>query len=118
MTEIHPDQIELFLAEARRKMGRFAARTVRYRFLISLGYHPLTWIRRRSIRPHPEAVASPDVRTGGPRCGGCVHLAPLDLDGSGARRLKCWLNGGERVTRGDATTIRAWWPACTSYEAR
>jgi hypothetical protein len=101
------------------RRGRSATRTDRHRFLLSLGLHPLSLILRRSLRLHPEA------RSAGvdPSCGTCVHLGKLDRVADGEPNpspLKCWKGAGAlgtlRVSRGEATTVRRWWPACVDYE--
>jgi len=85
----------------------------RQRWLITLGWHPLTRALGRSLRLHPDAVADPSVRKGGPRCGTCAFR---QLRGGAKRDYpKCYLDP-LRVTRGPATDVPKWWPACTEYK--
>lgn len=87
--------------------------TKRQAFLIRLGWHPLARALKRNLRLHPDAVADPAVRKGGPRCGTCVFR---QLRGGSSRDYpKCYLDP-LKVTRGPATDVRGWWPACTEYK--
>jgi len=87
--------------------------TKRQAFLIRLGWHPLARALKRNLRLHRDAVADPAVRRGGPRCGSCAFR---QLRGGAQRDYpKCWLDP-LAVTRGQATDVRAWWPACTEYK--
>lgn len=87
--------------------------TKRQAFLVRLGWHPLARALGRNLRLHRDAIADPTVRKGGPRCGTCVFR---QLRGGAERDYpKCWLDP-LKVTRGPATDVRAWWPACTEYQ--
>lgn len=87
--------------------------TRRQAFLVRLGWHPLARALKRNLRLHRDAIADPAVRRGGPRCGTCVFR---QLRGGAERDYpKCWLDP-LKVTRGPATDVRAWWPACTEYQ--
>jgi hypothetical protein len=102
------------------------------------GLHPLSGDGRGRaiIRLHPDASRDPDDRAGpGPRCGDCrfreqVHggarsypkctigttVTPSpagDPPGSAAGVITKY---GPRVTHGETTDVRAWWPACTDHE--
>jgi hypothetical protein len=113
-------QVEIDLpAGARLKpLGLAARRTQRQRFLLSLGYHPLSpKVKGRILRLHPGAPPEGDRRASGPRCGTCRWRGELYQEmPNGSQR--CWINDGQRVTRGAATEIRAWWPACEDHAAR
>lgn len=113
-------QLPLFLLDLTRSpLGPTARRNKRRRFLIGLGYHPLVLIvRDPPLRLHPDHLTNPATRngrTGGPRCGDCIFYQPLDADGWGQRHFKCWYGSGPRVSRGNATTISAWFPGCADY---
>lgn len=111
-------QLEIELPEGARMraLGRVAKRTKRQRFLLDLGLHPFTLLQRRALQLAPGAPPPDDRKAPGPRCGGCRWLAPLDGDVPGSP-LRCWIDYGRRVTRGDATEVRAWWPACEEFRA-
>lgn len=88
---------------------------------IRAGEHPLSWVgevARRvplapegtgtcgtcalKLRPHNRGRAYP-------KCSGGTFRVPA---GAGFREV--W----PRAARSEATDVRAWWPACTSYESR
>lgn len=106
---------------ARRAIGsRTTLRTIRQKFLISLRIHPLSISLSRGRRRFRVLAlrrdAQIDARAGGPRCGSCQFFAALgDYSDWERKTRKCWFNYGERVTRGDATTVRAWWPGCVDW---
>ena len=106
---------ELEPGARRGRPGLKARRTARQRFLILAGYHPLAL----TLAEHtgPPLKLHPNARVGGMRCGNCRFIAPLDDDGWGAQERKCWINFGERVTRGDATTVRQHWPGCVDWRS-
>jgi hypothetical protein len=91
-------------------------RTLRQRALIAGGVHPLTGRSRPVLKLHPEE---------GRRCGNCrFRELALHYD---YRYPKCFWTGSlgpeelhkhghPRVTHGEATDVRAWWPACTDHE--
>lgn len=100
----------------RRPLGLQAKRTIRQRFLLRTGYHPLSpLVRGRTLRLHPSAPPPDDRKAPGARCGGCEWAQPLDENLPG--NLRCWVNNGRRVTRGGATEVRAWWPGCEDWTA-
>jgi hypothetical protein len=104
----------------RRPAGPTARRTARQRFLIETGYHPLAPATPgRMLKLHPAAVRDVANRKDGPRCGGCAMFGPLNPIGESweIESKRCWLNEGERVTRGNATEARAWWPGCEDWSA-
>lgn len=104
----------------RSKRGVAARRTERQKFLISVGLHPLSMHLRKSLHLHWRAsrAAVPATRLGHPTCGKCVFLERLDPSEPKSPDFKCWFGGGSRVTRGQLTNVRRWWPACENYEAR
>lgn len=102
------------------------------------GLHPLSGDGkgRAMIRLLPGALRDPDDRTSpGPRCGTCTYREPVH---GGARSYpKCLIGTvvtrspagdppgsgegvrttyGPRVTHGEQTDVRAWWPACVDYQ--
>lgn len=86
-----------------------ARRTERQAQLIKLGQHPLM-----SGPLHPDADRSAH-RTDGKslpfRCGSCVHRITV---GAGSKSYpKCDLTS---MSHSEASDVRAWWPACPSYE--
>lgn len=94
--------------------GRSARRTRRALWLLDRGLHPLSAPLRRSLRLHLAWDVRAQVGQARPHCGSCINLARLDLDDRRSP-YKCWFDHGSRVTRGEATTIRRWWPACVNY---
>lgn len=102
----------------RRPASPQVKRTARQRFLITTGLHPLsTVVASRMLRLHPNAARDPTDRTSGPRCRDCAFRGPLNPLGEPweANTDRCWVNRGARVTRGAATALRAWWPACEDW---
>ncbi len=96
-----------------RPLGKTARRTRRSKFMISMGIHPLTAPSRKILPVKTPTWPAPPAET----CGGCRWLEPLDRDVPPSRTVyKCWFNGGARVTRGAATTVRKSWPACVDFE--
>lgn len=110
--------IDLPEGAERPALGEKAKRSRRQAFLISLGYHPLSAVvPGRMLRLAHDA--SRDRAGPGPRCRGCAHFGQLDREGDPFERSqRCWFNKAERVTKGAATEVRGWWPACTDFHAR
>ncbi len=74
------------------------------------GHHPLTGGPLHDL-------ADTTARKGDPaglayRCGTCVHR--VSLNHHGEYWPKCDLS---TITHGQATDVRAWWPACPRWEA-
>lgn len=103
-------------------------RTLRQQDDIAAGRHPLT---RGPLHPFAVAViASPDAPKGAPfTCGSCRFRQTIthhnktypkclrDLTYGGHDAATVSLDRVVNVSRGIATDVRAWWPACTGYEA-
>ena len=123
----------------RARRGRAADLTQRQSWLLSMRLHPLSLKLRRTLKLHvfgsrarcpcergrvsPRVCPTHAVLREEPRttCGNCVHLGKLDYEPPGAPNrspLKCWFGNGARVSRGDVTTVRRWWPACADHELR
>ena len=82
--------------------------TQRVRHAIAAGRHPLSLaLGPRAL--HADASTNPDDTTSGPTCGTCIHRDP-------GRYAKCTYGGGARISHGVGTDVRAWWPACTTYD--
>lgn len=78
--------------------------------LLVTGWHPVGW------RPlHPRAGSALDRNGPGLRCGDCALRV---LTGGHARPYpKCDAPAARR-SRGPATDVAAWWPACSSFRRR
>jgi hypothetical protein len=92
----------------------------RHAALAARGLHPLAGPLRTPIRLHPRAAPLADRTAPGLRCGGCVHRQPVH--GGSRYYPKCTVGDGpvhrrSRVTHGDATDVRRYWPACTEYRS-
>jgi hypothetical protein len=95
-------------------------RTARQRELISRGHHPLAYL---GAARHPDTRGLAYERTDRTgrdlTCGSCRCR---ELMGAGGRTVpKCTgsVSGGwPRATHSAASDVRAWWPACTLFEAR
>ena len=88
-------------------------RRARQDAFIAAGLHPLTGPTGQTIRllPPPDDVPAGTVMPPS-RCGDCVHR--IMRGGAAKSYPKCDLPG--RSSRGEATDVRAWWPACVDYE--
>jgi hypothetical protein len=124
-----PTQLEAFPAEDYRVVPEPAPertsgqkRRDRQALRIALGLHPLS-IEGMRIPLHPDAPrdAAKDDERPYPRCGTCVMR---ELVGGHSRSYpKCraaapTVYQSPRYSHGADTDVRAWWPACGSYEAR
>jgi hypothetical protein len=98
-------------------------RTQRQRELLHAGLHPLTAALGTHIPLHPNAAPADNRDAGGHRCGTCRHRQ--HTYGHATNYPKCAV-GAEpgqhcyrwpRYSSGAGTDVRAWWPACTNYEA-
>jgi hypothetical protein len=80
--------------------------TIRQLTDLQMRVHPVT--------KHPLLPAAPPATNRsapGPRCGSCAHLYSNSF-----RFPKCDALGRGSTTRGQATDIRKWWPACILYQ--
>lgn len=96
------------------------ARTRRQAELLADGWHP---VAGRLL--HPAAASAHDRQAPGLRCRSCRFRLTAN-HGTAGSYAKCYWPGEEtvdrldnlpRFSRGPATDIRAWWPACADYEA-
>lgn len=94
--------------------GPSERRRARQALSIANGRHPLDLVVP-GIMLHPDAPTStPAGTTTVPfTCGSCAHR--VKQGGTAGSYTKCGLPG--RSTRGEATDLRTWWPACVDYEA-
>lgn len=102
-------------AETGVRMDELSAggrRRVRQAQAVAAGVHPLRLVGI-AVTMHPDAdrnASSADGPNLPLRCGTCAHR------GENMYHFpKCRFGGSTRVTNGDGTTVRAWWPACTDY---
>lgn len=89
----------------RRRIRRQAA-------LLARGRHPLAAMFG-PLFLHPEAAPVDDRKADGLRCRTCVFRQH-----NGWGYPKCEYGNGARASHGEATDVRAWWPACTEYQQR
>lgn len=106
-------------AEPAEKLSADRRRTVRQVDALANGRHPLELALRWPLRLHIEAAPADDPDAGGRRCGNCrFRRRVLHNDG---RFPKCLFGApadgdAPRVTRGNGTDVRAWWPGCRDHE--
>lgn len=81
------------------------------------GAHPLTAALGRTIPLHADAAPQDDRDADGLRCGGCLHRTPVRAD-TAKSFPKCAVDARTRMTHGPGTDVRAWWPACESYQPK
>lgn len=103
---IAPEPEKLTRAERRHRL--IATR-------IAQGLHPLGYIRL-----HPEA--SRDRDGGGPRCGDCRFREVLSYHNRSYPKCRYSVQRGDKTiyprdTGCESSDIRAWWPACWTFEA-
>lgn len=91
------------------KESQGVRRTKRQAADLAAGRHPLT-----GFGLHAEAAPHDDRSAEGRRCGDCGHR---ELVGRHGNRTypKCTVGGGARMTHGEASDVRAWWPACREH---
>jgi hypothetical protein len=105
------------------KLSDGRRRTIRQAQALANGRHPLGLVHGTPLRLHPDAPPAGDRKAPGPRCGSCVFIERQD------QWLKCTrgrageiftrsFRRGPYETRGAATDLRAWWPACEKWEER
>ena len=100
-------------------------RTRRQAALLAAGRHPLSSPMGVSLFLHAEAAPADDRTAPGRRCGNCRFRQIL---GHHSRSYaKCMApglmsaesyeqHGPPRVSHGEATDVRAWWPGCADHE--
>lgn len=98
-------QIEMFDAapfyvEPLPKLSVGRRRTERQHYMVAIGVHPLA-----------QRAARPDLGT----CGQCHFRA--QVHGGNRSYPKCTFDPA-RVTHGEATDCRAWWPACPDFKPK
>lgn len=104
------------LTTGQRRINRQAA-------ALQHGQHPLAVALRIPIGLHRDAPTDRlDRDTPGTRCGTCRFRDPHN-GGTASDFPKCWWRPDgagryPRITSGPGTDVRAWWPACTSYQPR
>lgn len=109
------DPVERISADRRRAQRQAEA--------LAGGWHPLA-ASGYKLRLHAGAPAARlDRNAPGLRCGGC-RFREL-LENHSRSYAKCLYpgeprprTGYPRLTHGPATDIRAWWPACVSWEPK
>lgn len=89
---------------------------------IALGIHPLEAIVP-GLKLHPDASRDVDDRTTEPRCGSCVYAVSVGWHNRSYRKCAygspdpaMTLEGASRAAHSEASDLRLWWPACTTYE--
>lgn len=110
---VAPDPGEPELTAGERLRRRQAGR-------IANGYHPLSSGGPLRLLPGaPRPLSREDAAGLGdyPSCGGCRFRVSM---GGHARPFpKCvWGDGSPRATHSEASDVRAWWPACETWEAK
>jgi hypothetical protein len=95
--------------------------TRRQHELAARGGHPLSLALSRPLQVHPDAAAQDR------RCGNCTFRESITGPDHGRSRPRCVIEKGPsastftnspfpRLSWGDGTQIRAWWPACVDHE--
>lgn len=101
-----------------------ARRTRRQAQALDQGWHPLSLLPGVILRLSPAAPPPGDRKAPGPRCGGCQFAVRNAWGYIKCTRGRTGETGtksrraGPFESRGDATTIRAWWPGCERWQAR
>lgn len=117
------DPVPAAAEEPKPRLGTDASRTIRQAQAMANGRHPLALVHGAPLRLHPDAPQVGDRKAPGPRCGTCIFSGR-----NGWGYIKCSrgqsgeigtpsFRRGPYETHGAATDIRAWWPACTFFEA-
>lgn len=89
-------------------LGKDARKTLRQAEFIEAGVHPATLLNL-----HEDA--SRIREGGGPRCGSCAHLWAKTGHFEGSF-LKCTQTRTRPDVNATGPDMRAWWPACVSYQ--
>lgn len=78
---------------------------------LEAGSHPLSLAPTIGyLSLHPGAAPWDDRTADGHRCGTCTFRSRTERGFK-----KCGFRNGTRATRGAATDLKSWWPACPDY---
>lgn len=105
------------------KMSADRRRTLRQLALLDAGCHPLSAVTSRPLRLHRDAPPPGDREAPGPRCGTCRFREQTTSNGNKSfpKCLRGWdgnpMHEPPYASHGAATDCRAWWPACSYWEA-
>jgi len=91
--------------------GPTRARSAHQHLLMAAGMHPLARLVK-GLRLHRDAAPMDDKLAPGLRCRDCALTFRQTY--TVRRYLKCYL----WPSRGEASDIRMWWPACEQFKAR
>jgi len=91
--------------------GPTRARSETQHLLMSVGMHPLAKLIK-GLRLHKDAAPMDDKLAPGLRCRDCAELFHQTY--TVRRYLKC----KNYPSRGEASDIRGWWPACEVFKAK
>ena len=112
-------------AEPQPKESATVRRTKRQAALLAARRHPLSSPMGSSLFLHAEAAPAGDRSAPGRRCGNCRFRQILGYHNrSYAKCMAPGLmsaeayeqHGPPRVSHGEATDVRAWWPGCTDHD--
>ncbi|GAA0374818.1 hypothetical protein GCM10009530_26680 [Microbispora corallina] len=90
-------------------------RSRRQAAMLAAGLHPLSAVLSSPLRLHAEAGPADDRTADGRRCGNCQFRKLL---GHHNRRYPKCIYGDGRISHGEATDVRKWWPGCMNHEWR
>jgi hypothetical protein len=114
--DVDPTQVQP--AEPAEKLSADRRRTLRQADALARGRHPLELALGFPLGLHAQAAPADDRTAPGLRCRTCRFREVLTHNDG--RFPKCLYAATEkqqpRVTRGAATDVRAWWPACRDYQ--
>jgi hypothetical protein len=105
------------------RLGEAARRTLRQALALERGNHPLALLGS-PLRLHPEAPPPGDKKAPGPRCGSCLLALKNEFgylkctQGRSGEIFTPSFRGGPYETRGRASDLRYWFPACERWEVR
>jgi hypothetical protein len=101
-----PDSWPPPLVDPLKGLNRRQRLTARQQLSLDSGTHPIT-----HVPLHPDAAPAGDRTAPGLRCGDCALLVRNHF-----QYLKCGARNGRLMTRGTATDVRRWYPACELFE--